>query len=182
MREQMENQYLEWIFDLLKGVRYANPKKYTKLLEYLFKCEFSYILKMDVNRAEDGIALRYRFGYCKGYTRDEIEECIDYGESSILEMMVALAIRCEEHIMDNPEYGDRTSKWFWIMIENLGLMEMTNDNFDQQFIDKILEIFLNRQYDPNGRGGLFVVENPPKDMRLIEIWYQLCWFLNENEI
>ena len=39
-------------------------------------------------------------------------------------MMIALAIRCEEHIMDDPDAGDRTGQWFWSMLVSLGLGSM----------------------------------------------------------
>lgn len=38
-----------------------------------------------------------------------------------LEMIIALAIRLEEHIMDDPDIGNRTGQWFWDMIVSLGL-------------------------------------------------------------
>ena len=97
---------------------------------------------------------------------------------SVLEMMVALAIRCEETIMDNPAYGDRTAQWFWGMIRTLGLYSMTDDRFDQEYVDMVIDRFLNRDYEPNGEGGLFKINNCKYDLRKIEIWYQLCWYLD----
>lgn len=38
-----------------------------KLLRHLHNIDFQYMLPMDGNRAEDGIDLRYRFGYEKEY-------------------------------------------------------------------------------------------------------------------
>jgi hypothetical protein len=93
-------------------------------------------------------------------------------------MMVALSIRCEENIMDDPIVGDRTRQWFWDMIVNLGLGSMYDKNYDEWFIDKTINRFLDRQYEPNGKGGLFTVRNCKHDMRLFEIWYQLCWYLD----
>lgn len=182
MYNELENEYVNWIFDLLSGFRGIKVKKYTNLLWHLFRKDFTYILPMDENRAEDGVCLRYRFGYLFNHPRHEIDSFLNYGNSSILEMMVALAVRCEEQIMDDPEFGDRTSKWFWTMIHNLGLLEMTNENYDERLIDDILERFLKREYEPNGEGGLFVVNHSMRDMRKTEIWYQLCWFINENEM
>ena len=45
------------------GDTYASRLSYRKLLEYLHTIEFTYILVMDSNRAEDGTDLRYRFAY-----------------------------------------------------------------------------------------------------------------------
>jgi hypothetical protein len=93
-------------------------------------------------------------------------------------MMVFLAIRCEETIMDDPGIGDRTRQWFWNMVINLGLGSMTDDNYDKQLVTNVLERFLNREYEPDGTGGLFVVSDRDCDLRDVEIWHQLCWYLD----
>jgi hypothetical protein len=93
-------------------------------------------------------------------------------------MMIALAIRCEESITDDPRKGDRTGQWFWGMVRNLGLGGMYNDIFDAQIADDIIERFLDREYEPDGRGGLFTIRDCDCDLRDAEIWHQLCWYLN----
>ena len=80
--------------------------------------------------------------------------------------------------MDNPAYGDRTAQWFWSMIKTLGLYSMTDDNFDFDYVSLVIDRFLNREYAPNGEGGLFKINNCEYDLRKIEIWYQLCWYLD----
>jgi hypothetical protein len=104
-------------------------------------------------------------------------EALD-GPCSVLEMILALAIRCEENIMDDPLKGDRTKQWFWGMINNLGLDTMTDMNYNERFIDDCVCRFLNRDYEPDGRGGLFTVRNCYEDLRNVEIWYQLLWYLD----
>ena len=109
---------------------------------------------------------------------DEVLDILD-GPCSVLEMMIALAIRCEENIMDDPNIGDRTSQWFWGMVVNLGLGSMVDCRFDKQFVDETIRIFLNRKYAPNGNGGLFTIRDCDKDLRKVEIWHQLCWYLDK---
>ena len=135
---------------------------------------------MDGNRAEDGVDLRYRFGYEHNIETPVIAECLDDKECSVLEMMVALAVRCEEHIMDNPDVGDRTGKWFRDMIANLGLNGMTDDCFDRHYVERILHRFMSREYKRNGDGGLFTEHHNRIDMRFVEIWYQAMWYLDEE--
>jgi hypothetical protein len=101
------------------------------------------------------------------------------GPCSVLEMMIALAVRCEEHIMDDPNIGNRTGQWFWGMIVNLGLGAVTDERYDARLVDERIGRFLNRDYEPNGRGGLFTVRNCKYDLRDVEIWYQLCWYLDD---
>ena len=80
--------------------------------------------------------------------------------------------------MDNPDYGDRTGQWFWGMMRSLGLSSMLDHIYDAEKVDKILDVFLNRCYEPNGAGGLFTIRGCKKDLRYVEIWYQLMWYLN----
>ena len=93
-------------------------------------------------------------------------------------MMVGLAIRCEETIMDDTNIGDRTGQWFWGMIVNLGLGSMFDNNYDRQLVETNVERFLEREYDYNGKGGLFTIRHCDRDLRDVEIWYQLCWYLD----
>jgi hypothetical protein len=134
---------------------------------------------MDENRAGDGRDLRYRFAYEMGYATADIRAFLDDGPCSVLEMMTALAARCEEHIMGDPDIGNRISRWFWAMIQNLGLSSMDDEHFDEGFTDRTLARFLAREYGSDGEGGLFMVKNAGKDMRGIEIWYQMMMYLNE---
>ena len=80
--------------------------------------------------------------------------------------------------MDDPGVGDRTGQWFWGMIVNLGLGSMTDGRYDRRFVEGVLNRFLNREYEPDGRGGLFRIKHCNRDLRTVEIWYQLCWYLD----
>lgn len=168
-------RYFDWMYNLVCGERFADGISYKRLIRHLHNTEFTWKLPRDVNRSEDGKDLRYRFAYNTGCA------CADSyldGPCSVLEMMVALSIRCEESIMDDPQIGDRTAQWFWKMITNLGLGGMVDDHFDIVEVKDILSRFLNRDYEPNGEGGLFTVRGCTDDLRTVEIWYQLCWYLD----
>ncbi|MDO5540810.1 MAG: hypothetical protein Q4F83_12210 [Eubacteriales bacterium] len=179
-RDELNNAYFEWMYQLVCGEQCSKRLSYRKLLYLLHDMEFTYTIPMDGNRAEDGIDLRYRFGYENAYKSSMIATYLDNQPCSVLEMMVALAIRCEEHIMDDPDIGDRTGQWFWNMIVNLGLGSMSDTNFDRDHAEKIVHKFLNHEYKRDGKGGLFTVKRFQIDMRSVEIWYQMCWYLDEN--
>lgn len=175
-RDALVESYFDWLINLVCEKRYSKQVSYEKLLRYLHKVEFTYVIQKDENRAMDGIDLRWRFAHNEmGYQR--IPVCLG-GPCSIFEMMVALALRCEEDYMDDPTVGNRTGQWFWNMIVSLGLGSMTDDLFDKREVDDILDRFLNRYYSPNGRGGLFTVKNCPYDIRELEIWDQMCLYLD----
>lgn len=175
-RDKIINEYFEWLSDCTKDKKHLNHRN---LLMLLHNTEFRYSILMDSNRAEDGVDLRYRFACKFGYPENRQEICryLD-GPCSVLEMMIALAIRCEESIMDDPDIGNRTPQWFWLMVRNLGLERMNNDRFNKDIANKKISIFLDRKYKRNGEGGLFIVNNARRDLRGVEIWYQMCWYLD----
>lgn len=177
-RNELNNEYFEWMYQLVCNEQYSRRLSYRKLLSHLHNIEFIYIIGMDGNRAEDGIDLRYRFGYEQRYKSPMIATLLDDRSCSVLEMLIALAMRCEEHIMDDPDVGNQTGQWFWNMIVNLGLGSMNDGKFDEKYVDDVISRFLNRQYKRNGEGGLFTVEHCKNDLRSAEIWYQMCWYLD----
>ena len=179
MAQTVKEKYFDWICELIDHTECDTESSYFKLLHYLNEVKFTYILEMDENRMSDGINLKYRFGHVMGYPNELIENSLRNDSCSILEMMVALSIRCEEGFMDNIDEGDRTGEWFWSMIENLGLDTMTDLNFNKRYCDIVVRKFLTRTYASNGKGGLFTVKKPKSDMRDVEIWYQMMWYLDE---
>lgn len=178
-KNELNREYFEWMYQLVYNEQYSRRLSYRKLLSHLHDVEFIYVIGMDSNRAEDGIDLRYRFGYEQQYESPMIATFLDDRFCSILEMLIALAMRCEEHIMDDPNVGNRTGQWFWNMIVNLGLGSMYDHHFSEKRVDDIIEAFVNRQYKRNGEGGLFTVKHCRNDLRSAEIWYQMCWYLDE---
>lgn len=175
--ERIKKEYFEWMYNLMCDGRFADTITYRRLFKLLHSTEFVYFVPYDENRAEDGISLRYH--YCVTNNCEDLEHCLD-GPCSILEMMVALAIN-EEHIMSNPDRGDRTAQWFWSMISSLGLSGMTDYNFDEEFVNDSIAKFLNREYSPDGKGGLFTIRKWNRDARTAEIWHQLLAYLNTLE-
>lgn len=178
-REEVRADYFAWLYDVACGNRYAKDISFRRLLSYLHSVNFIWHIPLDENRSEDGISLRYRFARMQAH-EDLVKAVADMltGPCSVLEMMVALAIRCEEDIMDDTAYGDRTRQWFWNMIVSLGLGSMTDDRFDLRMAEDIITTFLHRKYEPNGKGGLFTIRNSPIDLRTVEIFVQQNHYLN----
>ena len=65
------------------------------------------------------------------------------------------------------------------MLVSLGLGSMSDARFDPVRVDEILDRFMDHDYEPDGKGGLFTIRNPRFDMRSMEIWYQMNCYLNE---
>ena len=170
--------YFDWLSDIVCGVRYSPEISYSKLLMCLHNINFTYLHPMDENRAEHGANLRYRFALMLVPIQET--DCIVNalsGPCSVLEMMIALADDLEM-IMDDPRIGNRTAQWFWSMVASLGLSGMYNEHFDARYVNEVIDRFLNRDYAPNGKGGLFTIRHYDQDMRKIEIWWQACAYLN----
>ena len=166
------NNFFTWIVEIVDGY------EYTDLLKIMFETEFYPVLPEDENRLIDGRDLIYRFGSDCNIPRHILDNKLgDY--CSVLEMMVGLSIRIEETIMEDADFGNRTSMWFWIMVKSLGLYDMKDGNVDARHVKSVLETFLNRGYEPNGAGGLFTVIDANKDLRQVEIWYQMCMFFEK---
>lgn len=180
-RDELREKYFHWLYGLVYPMDDQLPEEYrkTKLLRYLFETPFYSSMVMDENRISDGIALRYDFGFRFGYDDRTVLTYLDDRDCSVLELMIGLAVRCEQQIMADINYGDRTTQWFRKMVASLGFNGMNNRNYDEMYVARVVDKFLNHDYEPNGRGGLFELSAPSRDMRTVEIWGQLCDYLNE---
>ena len=166
MNESIENQYFNWLCAKVVERRIPN---YHDLLVILHRTEFVWVVSSDKNRAEDGIELRIDFMRETGSSRDYIwekEPC------SILELLIAFAKR----VLFQTDIPLKV--WFWEFMNNLRLDDFRQvSESDRYEIEDIIYCFIWRQYQPNGRGGLFPISNTQNDQRKIEIWYQWCEYV-----
>ena len=105
----------------------------------------------------------------------------DKSEVSLFETMACLAYKLESTIMASYEKGDRTGYWFWGMISSMGLIPFDDFAFDEEEVSKIVLRFMNREYEPNGEGGLFFMPNCTDDLTKEDIWTQAMWYLSDYE-
>ena len=189
--------YYDWLVSIIDNDEYQCDW-YQELLHKLYSVKFRWTIPMDENRAEDGMDLRDKFlrdNELKGWYQSD---AFPY-YPTVLEVLVALACRMEDDILFDPEYGDRTWEWFWMMMQNLGLDEMDDSNFDEDEVDEILDIFMDRRYGRDGKGSLFPSKIGQKsgefsghfqnqkwsesgqfDLSRVEIWYQMNYYIEEN--
>jgi hypothetical protein len=164
-------RYFKWLVNKVNAKSEDVP-----LLHFLFTEEFWWdpSIPTDSSRAEDGIDLRALYF-------DETDEDFDLDEPcTVLEMLIALALRIERDIMGEPGY-DYPERWFWTMIKNLGLSDERGGLFSENYCSNVIENWLSRKYDSNGYGGLFPLKYPHSDQRKIPIWDQMSAYLNEME-
>lgn len=175
MTKDESDRYFQFLCDIVDD-RDFNPSRYQTLLKRLHSEPFVWSIEDDRNRAADGINLRKEFGALIGaepltFALENPQPC------TVLEMMVALARRCELQIMEDPFSGSRIGRWFKTMINSLGLRYEVDGLYDKKYADYIIESFLLREYNSNGDGSLFYVGGTDKDMREMSIWYQMNLYL-----
>lgn len=174
---EINQAYLDWLKSFVLQEEY-NSSKYDMFFEVLYDIEFTFCLPMDSNREKDGLDLRIKFINNCNYKQENLK-FIDNRPCSVLEMLIALSIRCENTFAYNPEYEDRTFIWFWEMISNMGLTgHITNDDFDSTFIENKINRCLERRFESNGRGGLFILPERKEDIRDIDFWKQAGWYFD----
>lgn len=178
MRNNLGEDYSKWLFELV-GVHYKK-NSYCLLLNDLHSKAFNWHVPNDDNRACEGKILRER--YCAHHNLEY--EC-DYfpEEASMLELMIALAYRCDDITFDQID-AMPMKDWFWILCRNSGLDQFNDNDYYRlrgpAIVDQILDRIINRTYLRNGGGGLFPLKNTKKDQRKVELWYQMNLYLVEN--
>ena len=65
-KEDVQNDYFEWLCDLVCGKRFSKNISFRKLLMFLHNTEFRYSMEMDSNRFKDGVDLRRRYTKSNG--------------------------------------------------------------------------------------------------------------------
>lgn len=165
-------EYEDWLMNIVMDVEHSF---YYELLDNLFHIEFTWSVKGDENRAADGVHLRTIFCDLK----KQYVNIFDDDPCNMLEMMVALSVRCSEDILWDGE-NNWTPYVFWTMIDNLGLHDMVDGVFDEAYVEEKIGIFLSRNYGENGDGSLFVLSHFPKNFKKLEIWYQMQRWISEH--
>lgn len=157
------------------GIGGPSGRPYRRLASWLLAKPFTSDIVGDRNRIADGVELRY------GYS-DALN-----GVCRVLEVLVAM---CQKmvYMADGmvPNRENLESEWFFIMIENLGVASLTDDIWDQSASDaeeimtEHIGIWLRREYDYDGSGGIFPLEHPRDDQAKVELWYQMNAYLMEQ--
>jgi hypothetical protein len=170
--EEHNWNYFQWL--LAK----VNADKYGALCDEMHNVIFDARIPNDDNRASEGRDLRREYLNAKGLREPDWYQWLA-PEASIFEMLVALTNRA----------GFQTSMpdhvWFEIFLENLGFSKFQDDVYCTQYAREVsiaLTKFNQRRYRADGSGGLFPMRKPPSDQRRVEIWYQMCEYMAENEM
>lgn len=176
----LDNDYFQWLCELVDADH--ESRSYIFLMRELFETEFNdetaNLVPNDINRIQDGLELREQYLEEKRL-QNRVILC---GSCSLLEIIIALSFRIED-IISKYDY----ISWFWEMIGNLELLEFDDSSpvwkprsYHGEIIDEIICNLLNRSYRSNGDGSLFPINDAKRDMRKVEIWYQMNNYLIER--
>ena len=183
--------YFNWLLEKVENeYEPGGAGSHRLLLRKLYEIEFYATLERDNDRLYDGLDMRNGydnyiqegFGYFVG--KDYIlTEAQRNAPCSVLEMMVGMCEYFENHVMSNDIYGNRFGKWFWMMLENAGLTFLNDASYTHEaddYIASVIRRICDRRYEANGDGSFFPLRNPKRDMRTVDLWYQLQWYVTEN--
>lgn len=178
--KHVHNDYFMWLCETVDYGSDFNEFKYSRLLGVLHDIDFVIPINIptianDANRVSNGENLRWHY-VCDGGSRSILginKPC------SVLELIIGLAMDFES-IVDDADIDCSTRRWFWMMIENLDLKHMTNEEIDIERIYDVIETFMYRRYSSDGsNGGLIVIPRCHINLTTIELWNQMCLYLDE---
>ena len=179
----MEEEYFDFLLSFLDEDESQLPSIFGNyyLLSKLHRIDFRYSLMMDRNRDMDGREWRNRYG-------GELPPAFLKRPASVLEVILGLADRMAFELDD--EAG--ITQYFWELTDNLGINYMDYQFEDDPDIDLIIkrkiDRWMSRQYDSDGRGGIFPLKSVPRfsgenefpNQNRLELWYQMQLYLAEN--
>ena len=158
-------------------VQMLGRPEYSDMLRMLFDMYFSIDISKvnDQSRLGDGIYVRMI--YLSSIGEEPDRKAFDM-PCRVLEVLVGLAIRMDERA---GEPGvNMTTRFFWDLIDNLGLSIMTNQHLNKTKVSTIINTWITRSFAPNGYGSPFPLKNPITDQRCTPLWDQLNAYIMEN--
>ncbi|AXQ61290.1 hypothetical protein SEA_LIBERTYBELL_49 [Streptomyces phage LibertyBell] len=174
--DPLDEHYLRWLYSQVADASIEKQElTFWDLFHVLYTTEFISLVSFDENRIEDAKALRREFVQDQRLTGVD-PNWITIG-CSLLELMVGMSRRLAFEGDGHPPY------WFWFhLMVNLGLDGYNDrDGIDGAHLTETLDRVIYRNYEPNGRGGFFPLEEATRDQRGVELWYQLNAYLNERD-
>lgn len=166
--------YYSWLCNIIEA---GSPHyiQYVSLLQILDNISYVYRHPMDYNRLMDAYNLRREFANHPIFPGS----AADVKPVSVFEVLVALSKKMDEDILSEPGQN-RPAKWFWTMLNNLGLMIYPDYSLNADEIRVKVDNWLEGRFMPNGSGSPFPLINPYRDQRCVDMWSQMNDWVNEN--
>ena len=165
----MSELYFKW---LINHIDYDNEDDELFIYD-LFLCEFRWIHPNDVNRKMDAFELRRDFSIDEGLYYSEYETFKSV-KPNCLEVLIALAQRISDDILDECESGYGTDGWFWELVKIFGLRHTR--------LPKTFKYFeLTKEFQKGNISSKKVTKRYQKGNKKVtdlEIWYQIADYIS----
>lgn len=170
--------YFRWLYDQVFEIwDVTSPESLTTVCWLMHQVVFNASVPYDDNRIADAAGLRNNFRDFAGSLGPQELTDLMTPDATVFEILIALADRADFQV-------PLTKKvWFNIFLENLGLDKYTDQACQARStwpVERIINVFNNRAYRPNGKGGIFPLRRPRNDQREVELWYQMGAYMTEN--
>lgn len=178
--DSIHDVYFAWLYDQVMDVWDVNSEEsYTAVCALMHQVIFTALVPYDENRIADAAGLRNNFKELAGNIGPRELADLMLPDASVFEVLIALADRADFMV-------PLTRKvWFHIFLENLKL-DKYNDWYNRPRstwpVERIINVFNSRAYQPNGRGGIFPLRRAPQDQRKVELWYQMGAYMTDNSM
>ncbi|MBO7674690.1 MAG: hypothetical protein J6S63_06735 [Atopobiaceae bacterium] len=163
-----EQGYFKWLCGLVEC-----PDEYTTLLRCLDGEEFRFSMRLDGNRAVDGVMLRSEYG---GGSRGAKR----FGPCTVLEMLIGTLKRADEMYVLDAERS-LLSEWFWETLAQLDLLRFSDPmglsygrSWDVRDVRARVDLAMDRRYGKDGADGFWCVPGSLVDERKMDLWNQFA--------
>lgn len=184
----LTEDYLRWLEPQIReddGL--SNPnREFWGLLALMYEKEFRPLVANDDNRWMDGLELRTEF--CNDFRvrmsarrrepyRSFLDKELPNPPCSFLEVLIGISRRFSFTA------GGSAPGWAWVLLNNLNLHRMADplSRGKARRAADIIEVCTSRNYEPDGSGGFFPLQDPQEDQRQVEIWYQMAAYIGEMD-
>lgn len=171
----VRERYFEYLYHIIQM-----PEDYMRLIGALYDTPFRYSVEDDENRIADAKQLRAQFldDMIAIATSDDILYMDTYFQITMLEVLIALAKRCVD-IADTAAPFNGTG-WFWKLVENLGLKDCTNENWDRKTVQTIVRGFLARDISAFPVETNWYRRYRDEEWNEMPLWYQMQFYIQEK--
>jgi hypothetical protein len=178
----VRERYFLWLYDQSFDIRSPESDfSYVQVCDILHTIRFADSVQNDRNRTADGEELRDEFiSLDPDIDIVEFTEMAGLGKATLFEVLAGLSRRAGA-----VTEALKPEEWFRLFLRNLGLLRFPDSSFSGLHISRVNRIaqkFNSRTYDPDGKGGIFPLKHAQSDQRVLELWFQMAAYINENQM
>lgn len=165
---QADDLYFGWLQD--QSVPLDSVEKYGEVLKKLYSAPYVPHHELDVNRAEDGVALREEWAEEYGEYADDLTPVWMDEQCSVLEMLVGMSRRAEYNTIHVT-----ATQWVSIFLMNLDVLIGDFDyKINEEYVEAVLEDF--------STGDITIFPTNVRDGKSKELWYQMMDYIEEQHL